>query len=139
MNSSKDYRLLDHTADLGLEAWGTTVNEAFIHAAEGLFSILVEGAVQPEHPFSILLKGESLEELLVQWLNKLIYIYDAEKMVLSKFKISTLDNKHLVAEVFGEPVNFGKHKIRTYVKAATYHQAKVTLDKMCKVQIFFDV
>jgi len=38
---SKKYEFIEHTADLGLKAYGASIEELFVNAAEGLFDALV--------------------------------------------------------------------------------------------------
>ena len=38
----KSYQLIEHTADVGLVAYGRTLAEAFGNAAYGMFSIIAE-------------------------------------------------------------------------------------------------
>ena len=134
------YKILDHTADIGLEAYGNTAKEAFIHAANGMFAILANGElIHLEKTFSFEIEADSPEELLVAWLNKLLYLYDAERVILGNFEILNLEQKKLSAKVSGEPVDLNRHKIRTYIKAATYHRASVEINDICTVRVIFDV
>lgn len=135
-----EYKILDHTADIGLEAYGRTAREAFINAAKGMFAILSPAEeIRAERSFTIEVEAETPEELLVGWLNQLIYLYDAEKVLLGHFDITRLEEKALAAKVSGETVDPRRHRIRTYIKAATHHLAKVELNEVCMVRVIFDV
>lgn len=134
------YRVLEHTADLGLEAEGKSLAEAFAQAASGLFAIIADDSkVAASKAYEIKIEAASREELLVAWLNRLIYLYDSENVILGHFNITKLDGKRLIAEVSGEPLDAKKHKIETYVKAATYHKTKIEAGKLVKVTVYFDV
>jgi SHS2 domain-containing protein len=144
------YRIIEHTADTGLEAFGKTLPEAFVNAAKGMFSILVSKVHSHENDFknnscaeksfSIEVFADSKEELLVGWLNKLLYLWDAEQVVFYDFEILKLDNFSLFANAKGELLNPQKHKVKTYIKAATYYQTLIREkgDKVL-VRVFFDV
>ncbi|MCL4513680.1 MAG: archease, partial [Candidatus Eremiobacteraeota bacterium] len=68
------YKIIDHTADIGLEAYGSNLEEAFIHAAEGMFSIISPAAqIKQEKSASFQIHAETVEDLLIAWLNKLLY------------------------------------------------------------------
>ena len=41
---SKPYEVFEHTADIGLHVFGDTLPELFVHAAQGMESLLVEPA-----------------------------------------------------------------------------------------------
>jgi SHS2 domain-containing protein len=120
------YRILEHPADLGIEAFGRTLKEAFESAALGLTSIIVDPAsVDPSEQRSVSLQGTDPENLLVVWLSEIIYLYDGEDFLLSRVRIHQLADGILDATLFGEKIIEGKHTLKMDVKAITYHQLKV--------------
>lgn len=121
-----DYEFIDHTADAGLIAYGATREEVFINAAKGMFSLIIDPLdVGSSHQQEISLYAEDYEELLVTWLNELLYLLEAENLVFSKYEITSLSHDSLNATVFGEEIDLSRHTIKTQVKAATYHQIKM--------------
>ncbi len=134
------FTILDHTADIGLLASGPNLEEAFVNAAKGMFSIIahVDTPVSPLQPFSIEVEADSLADLLISWLNRLLYLYDTEKVLFSHFEILELKPTKLLAKVAGEPIQ-DKHKINTYIKAATYHDVQVIQNEHCTLRVIFDV
>jgi SHS2 domain-containing protein len=120
------FRILEHPADVGIEAFGFSLKEAFEYAALGLTSIIVEPAsVDPSEQRFITLKGTDPENLLVRWLSEIIYLYDGEDFLLSDVKINRLEQGELEATLVGEKLIEAKHKLRMDIKAITYHQLKV--------------
>jgi SHS2 domain-containing protein len=120
------YRILEHPADVGIEAFGHSLKEAFKYAALGLTSIIVEPAsVDPSEQRSVSLKGTDPENLLVRWLSEIIYLYDGEDFLLSDVDITRIAPGELEATLSGEKVLYGKHKLKMDVKAITYHQLEV--------------
>jgi SHS2 domain-containing protein len=120
------FRILEHPSDVGIEAFGLNLNEAFEYAALGLTSIIVEPAsVDPCDQRFVSLKGTDPENLLVRWLSEIIYLYDGEDFLVSDVKITRLSHGELDATLVGETVIESKHKLRMDVKAITYHQLKV--------------
>ena len=79
------------------------------------------------------------ESLLVEWLNELIYLFDTENIVFKRFDVTKLNNTQLKARGYGEKVNKARHKLKTGVKAATYHMLKINKDDGGKVQVLFDI
>ena len=121
-----DYEFTDHTADVGLIAYGSTREDVFINAAKGMFSLIIDPLdVGNSHQEEISLYAEDYEELLVTWLNELLYLLEAENLVFSIYKITSLSHDSLNATVFGEKIDLSRHTIKTQVKAATYHQIKM--------------
>ncbi len=93
------FQLLEHTADTGIIAFGETLARAFEHAAEGMFSIITDiDTVAAETRNDISIISADKEGLLIDWLNELIYLFDTENRLFSKFDISIKDGRSLTAE-----------------------------------------
>ena len=136
----RDFDIVDHTADVGIIAYGTNMSQAFVNAARALFSLITElDDVEEVMYRDIELTASDEESLLVAWLNELIYLFDAEGIILKRFDITELDSTRLKARSYGEKVDSSKHSLKTGVKAATYHMLKVDKDNGCKVQVLFDI
>src|SRR5581483_9655681 len=98
------YEAFDHTADIGLHAYGQTLPELFSHAAAGMESLMVapekvEQCVSRE----VSAEGHDLVSLLVAWLNELIFLFDTDYLLFNRFEISDFTGTHLRATVYGEP------------------------------------
>lgn len=136
----KDFEIVNHTADVGIIAYGTDIKQAFANAARALFSLITEldDVEEVLHRDTELIASDE-ESLLVEWLNELIYLFDAEHIIFKRFDIIKLNNTQLKARSYGEKVDSLKHKLKTGVKAATYHMLKVDKGDGCKVQVLFDI
>ena len=136
----KDFEFIDHTADVGIIAYGASLSQAFANAARALFSLITElDDIREVLHRDIEVTATDEESLLVAWLNELIYLFDAENMLFKRFDITQLDNTKLKARSYGEKVDSLRHKLKIGVKAATYHMLKVERDDGCKVQVLFDI
>ena len=136
----KDFEIVNHTADVGIIAYGANIKQAFANAAKGLFSLITElDNVQEVLHRDIEVTATDKESLLVEWLNELIYQFDTENIIFKRFDITELDNTRLRAKNYGEKVDSARHKLKTGVKAATYHMLKVDKDDGYKVQVLFDI
>ena len=137
----KAFEIINHTADIGIIAYGTDVEELFSNAALALFSLITEPeSVEEKLHLDLEVSSEDRDSLLVEWLNELIYIFDAKHILLNRFDIESLTHNELKATCYGEGFDPMKHKIKMGVKAATYHMLK--LDKSgdgCKAQIILDI
>lgn len=134
------FEIIDHTADVGIVAYGTDVKELFRNAALGLFS-LVTDTRQIEESLRRDLKIASTDHvgLLVEWLNELIYLLDTEHILFNRFVIEQLTNDHLEATCYGEKVDPRRHEIRLGIKAATYHMLRISKNDGYKARVIFDV
>ena len=136
----KDFEIWNHTADVGIIAYGADMSQAFANAAKGLFSLITElDDVEEVLHRDIELTATDEESLLVEWLNELVYQFDTENILFKRFDIIQLDNMHLKARSYGEKADSSKHKLKTGVKAATYHMLKVDKGDGCRVQVLFDI
>ena len=136
----KEFEIVNHTADVGIRAYGADMNEAFANAAKGLFSLITElDDVEEVVHRDTELTAPDQESLLVAWLNELIYFFDTENILFKRFDIARLNNTHLKARSYGHKVDSSKHKLKTGVKAATYHMLKIEKSNGCKVQVLFDI
>ncbi|TSA21289.1 archease [bacterium] len=135
------YRILEHPADMGIEATGPDLKSAFKQAALGLISIIVDPAsVEPREQKAVTLHGTDAENLLVKWLSEILYLYDGEDFVTSTITIKKLAATELDAVLAGETVDGNKHRLKMDVKAITYHQLKVEeRQNGCVVSVFLDI
>jgi SHS2 domain-containing protein len=135
----KHYELVEHTADVGVKAYGKTIAEAFEHAAEGMFDIITdESTIQPIGEYTIILEAPDVEQLLVDWLSQLLFLNGAHSLVFGKFEV-TLTGTSLSARVFGEKFDTKKHRMGVEVKAVTYHMLQVHEEDPLFVQVLFDI
>jgi len=137
----KAFEIIDHTADIGIIAYGTDIEELFSNAALALFSLITElESVEEKLHLDLEVSSADRDSLLVEWLNELIYFFDAKHILFNRFDIESLTHNQLKATCHGEGFDPMKHKIKVGVKAATYHMLK--LDKSgdgCKAQIILDI
>ena len=137
---NKDFEIINHTADVGIIAYGADIRQAFVNAAKALFSLITElEDVDEVLHRDIELTATDQESLLVEWLNELIYLFDAENIIFKRFDIVQLNHTQLKVRGYGEKVDKAKHKLKIGVKAATYHMLKVDKDDGYKVQVIFDI
>jgi len=137
----KTFEIIDHTADVGIIAYGADVKELFSNAALALFSLITEPeSVEEKLHLDLQVSSEDRDSLLVEWLNELIYLFDVKHILFNRFDIESLTHNELKATCYGESFDPMKHKIKIGVKAATYHMLKLDKDGgEYKAQIIFDI
>ena len=136
---ARRFRLIEHTADIGLAACGKTLPEAFANAAYGMFSIIADlRKVREVETRIVEVKEADAESLLFEWLNSLLYFFDAEMLLLKRFDIIEFDGRKMRAMCYGEKYDLSRHEIKIGVKSATYHMLKVDKEKN-RVQVIFDI
>ena len=140
----KEFEILEHTADIGIEAYGKTKREVFTNAAKGMFEIIAGETKNLKENFydKIKLEADNLEGLLFAWLNELLYISETKLVILNKFKIKELSDFQIEAEVEGIKIDPPFVKIQKEIKAVTYHRLEIKEDKesgLWRAQLIFDI
>jgi len=134
------FEVIDHTADVGIIAYGSDLKEAFANSAYGMFSLIADlEGVKEKVSRKVNLQSTDREALLVDWLNELLYLFDVEHIIFKRFEITALSQKRLQAKVYGEKIDTSRHHLKTAVKAATYHMLKIEENKGIKVQFILDI
>ena len=120
------YEFFEHTADLGLRIRAPDVNALFTEAATALFAAIVDGldTVQSERRINVEIAGTDLDYLLFDWLRELLYRFDAEHLLMSRFEVIVSDGG-LRGSAWGEPIDPARHVLSHEVKAITYHGLRV--------------
>jgi SHS2 domain-containing protein len=135
------YEVFDHTADVGIHAFGRTLPELFIHAAQGMESLVVAPEqVRESVSRKIAVEGHDVVSLLIAWLNELIFLFDTEYLLFRTFEINAFTETSLRGNASGEPYDMQRHDLSSAIKAVTWHEAAVepTGDGY-KARIIFDI
>ncbi len=123
------FRLLEHTADMGIEATGASIEEVFIETARGLRSmIFADTPIKATREFPIEIHGADNDELLVGWLSEILYLFEVHGLAPADFVVDEISSGTLRARVRGETFDPLRHPVEREVKAITYHQLSVARD-----------
>jgi SHS2 domain-containing protein len=146
---NKKYRYIEHLSDIGLEFFGNTIEELFENAGEGMFSIICDlkkVRSLDKRRVRISQQSGSFEDLLISWLEKLLYWHEVDNILFGVFEVKSIYKKNgdmeLSAEISGEKIDLDRHIVKTAVKAPTYHMLEIKKDeKHCnwRGRIIFDV
>lgn len=137
----KNYKLLNHTADIRVEVWGKTKKELFANAAQAMFDLMTDmQRIDTSEEKTVTIDGADTEDLLVNFLRESLYIFNGKRWLIKKCKILELTARHLVAQLRGEPYNTKKHQLNAEIKAVTYHGLSVKRTKQgWRAKVIFDV
>lgn len=135
----KKFEYLNHTADLGIRVFGSTVEELFINTAQAIFEIQISGKLVVKQEIEIAVEAENLEELLIDWCRELLYNFSVHRFIPMNYDIS-LQQLKLSARINGDLLDLKRHKIKTDIKNVTYHNLTVKKQKNgYEATIVFDV
>ena len=138
------YAFVDHTADVAADLTGRSAADLFSSAALALTDTITDlAAVRAIVTQSVTLDAGSLEDLLVDWLNELIYRFEVQNLLVSASMVTVRhrdDRWYVEGSVAGEPFDPARHPSRVLVKGATYHGLQVTRQHgTWKTRIVFDI
>lgn len=145
------YREIEHTADVGVEIYGKTMEELFQNAGYALFNTIVDAStIQPVVTRTLSVTGPDIETLLINWLRELLYQFSVEQEVYNEFGVQNVFYKEqqdascaptkLEVTISGEKLDLERHKFNTEIKAVTYHQFAVAHeDGRWQARVIFDV
>lgn len=135
------FRTLEHTADVGFEAFGATREEVFANAARALMDLIVDlETIEISGSVALEVHGPDPESVLVNWLSELLFLHDAERWLFRDFEIQDLQDHSLSALARGEKFQPARHQAKMLVKAITYHQ--LALEKAprgWRAQVYVDI
>jgi len=137
----KRYEQIPHTADIAIRAYGKDLRELFTNAAYGMFDIIADlEGIKSSVSIDVNLTAPSKEELLVSWLDELLYNFCTKAIIFFKFDVSILTEEQLMVKAYGRHVGENRNRLKTEIKAATYHDIKIKeVPDGLSVDIVFDV
>jgi len=115
----------EHQADMGVRGFGNTPAEAFEQAALAMSAIITElSLIEARQEISIVCEEAEQELLFVDWLNAVIYEMSTRHMLFSRFDV-VIENEHLTASAWGEPIDVKRHQPAVEIKGATYTELAI--------------
>lgn len=136
-----NFEILEHPADVGFRARGSSLEELFGSCAQALISIILDPSyVDPRGSWQLSAEGSDLESLLVNWLNEVLFYVDTRRLVFDSFSVRIAEPFHLSCQATGEERTAAKHPVRVSVKAVTYHQLRIAKSgEQWVAEVFVDV
>ena len=135
------FRFLEHMSDALIEAWGDSLEEAYVEAAKAFYELVSSMKdVEPKFERTVEARGRDLQELLYDMLEKLIILFDSEGFLASKITVEELklggEENYLKLRLLGEPYDPEKHRHGIHVKAVTYHLMEIRSEDSKKILRF---
>ena len=122
----KRYETFEHTADVGIRAFGRTEKELFANAAYAMFDLMADlKKVREKASLPIQVEAADREDLLVRWLSELLSLSSAKGFLFKDFSFFHLNSTSLAAVARGEIFDPSRHKMKMEIKAVTYHQVEI--------------
>jgi SHS2 domain-containing protein len=130
LGTSEGYRFLEHVTDALVEAWGETLEEAFSEAGLAMFEIMLDTrSVHPTTGEEIQIVGHDEKELLYNYLEELLLLFEVRQLALGSFTVSSIaptqGEIRLKGKADGEPYDRTRHNGKVEVKGITYHLMEI--------------
>ncbi len=135
----KDYKYIEHTADLGVEVVGTTLEDLLINIGTAIFETQITGSLEEKKEITISITAESVEDLFIDWCRELLYHFSVHGFIPKEYDLS-LNKMCLKARLSGDVFDEKRHKTKLEIKNPTYHNLQIKkTDAGYQATIIFDV
>ncbi len=126
------------SGDLGFRAKGPDLLSVAAAVAQSLVAALLPlDTIRERETRSLEVSGEDEEELMINFLNEVLFLVFGHRWLPRRVESLTWDKK-LKALLIGEPLDSKRHQIEREIKAVTYHNLSiihtrdsVTIDILC--------
>ncbi|HLD39136.1 MAG TPA: archease [archaeon] len=110
-------------ADIAFEVTAPTLDKLFEETAMACSDIMVDPTtVKSKVRKTIKLKSDSLDNLLLDFLNELVFLKDTKGLLFNKYSVKVSEKLFsLTAIATGEKIDRKNHNLRNDLKAITMH------------------
>ncbi|MCI0468743.1 MAG: archease [Nitrospirae bacterium] len=137
------FEVLDISGDVGIKTQGSTCEEAFVNAGIAMYSLITDiEKIAERKEVAIEAASDSIDSLLVSYLNELIFQCDAYGFIGKRIDVLyfNADKPSIKVKVYGEEFDTDRHERRLLIKAATYHKLRVeNIDGQWMIEVIFDI
>lgn len=126
MDEQKRYRILTRSSDLAIKVFGKSQPELFANSAFALFDLITDvDKVEVRDHLPLEVEGVDRDDLMVNWMRELLYLFQGSGYVLKEFKVHEAKETRVRAEVCGEKYDPDRHEIRREFRSVAYHQSRI--------------
>ncbi len=136
-----NFETIDISGDVGIRAYGKDCAEAWTNAGIGMYGLITElNEIKENNEIEVEIQSDSPEGLLVNFLNELIFRFDAHNFIGKRIEVRQFSEWNIKAKIYGEEFDSDAHEQRLLLKAATYHNIKFEKkEDRCEVEVIFDI
>ncbi len=142
MENQKKYRITKHQSELAVKVVGASQADLFANSAYTLFDVMVADLdkVDCKEHIPLEIEGTDRDDLMVNWMRELLYLYQGSGYLLKDFQIREVKDTIVKAEVSGEKIDPDRHEIKQEIAAIAFHKSR--MDKtgnQWTAQVIFEV
>lgn len=137
----KRFEIMEHTADIGIRAFGRDLPGVYENAARGMLSLMASPeTIRLVDEETVEISGSDAVDLMVAWLHEILFRFDVRHQVFGEVRIEEFDEWRVRGTLKGEAFDPARHEARVEIKAVTYHAARVAQEGDGWVaEVLFDV
>ncbi len=141
MEKEKKYRLTTRQSELAVKVAGGSQADLFANSAFALFDVMSDvEKIEIKERLPLEVEGADRDDLLVNWMRELLYLYQGSGYLLKEFVIREVKDTSVKAEVRGEKIDPDRHEIKQEIAAVAYHQSRMTkTGNQWTAQLIFEV
>jgi SHS2 domain-containing protein len=127
MENPKKYRLTKHQSELAVRVTGESQATLFANSAFALFDVMVIDVdkVESRERIPLEVEGTDRDDLMVNWMRELLYLYQGSGYLLREFLIREVKDTFVKAEVSGEKIDPDRHEIKQEIMAVAFHKSRM--------------
>lgn len=124
----RQFQYHDHTADIIVHSWGSSLAEALAQVCVGMFNYMTPlENVDIVGSVDVHATGHDMLDLLYHLLDEFLYMFSTEMHICRCIEILAFDEQKfsISARGYGEKMDLKKHEQGTEIKAITMHMMKI--------------
>lgn len=126
MENPKRYRLTTRQSELAVRVSGNSQADLFANSAFALFDVMTDiDKVDIKDRIPLEVEGVERDDLMVNWMRELLYLYQGSGYLLKEFYIREAKDTLVKAEVCGEKIDPDRHEIKKEILGVAYHQSRM--------------
>ena len=141
MENQKKYRVTTRQSELAVKVTGGSQADLFANSALALFDVMSDvEKIEIKERLPLEVEGADRDDLLVNWMRELLYLYQRSGFLLKEFVIREVKDTSVKAVVCGEKIDPDRHEIKQEITAVAYHQSRMTkTGSQWTAQLIFEV
>ena len=126
METQKNYRITTHQNELAVRIVGNSQADLFANSGFALFDVMSDiDKIEAAERLSLEVEGSDRDDVMVNWIRELLYLYQGGGYLLKEFKINEVNDTSVKAEVAGEKIDPDRHEIKQEIAAVAFHKSRI--------------
>ena len=126
METQKNYRITTHQNELAVRIVGNSQADLFANSGFALFDVMSDiDKIEAAERLSLEVEGSDRDDVMVNWIRELLYLYQGGGYLLREFKINEVNDTSVKAEVAGEKIDPDRHEIKQEIAAVAFHKSRM--------------